>query len=331
MTVPKTMKAVEIARPGGPEVLRLVDRPMPRPAANEILIAVAAAALNRADTMQRMGYYPPPPGVTDIPGLEVAGHVAALGDGVTGWSVGDRVCALLAGGGYAHYAVAPAGQCLPIPERLTMAQAGGLPETLFTCWTTLIDDGKLQPAETLLVHGGSSGIGTTAIALAKALGATVYATAGSPEKCEACRDLGADLAIDYKREDFVDAIRKAGRDVDVVLDMVGGDYVGRDMQIMAVRGRHVSIGLMGSTVESTISMALVLGKQLVITGSTLRGRTLEQKAAIGEKLREIVWPMIADGRITPLVHATYRLEDAADAHRAMEASGHIGKIVLTID
>jgi putative PIG3 family NAD(P)H quinone oxidoreductase len=331
MAVATTMKAIEIRTPGGPEVLTLVDRPTPQPATNEILIAVSAAALNRGDTMQRMGHYPPPPGITDIPGLEVAGHVAALGEGVTGWALGDRVCALLAGGGYAQYAVAPVGQCMPVPERLTMVEAGGLPETIFTCWTTLIDDGRLRSGETLLIHGGSSGIGTTGIALAKALGATVYVTAGSAEKCQVCRDLGADLAIDYKSEDFVEAIRRTGRDVDVVLDMVGGDYVDRDMQIMARRGRHVSIGLLGNTIDATISMRLLLTKQLVITGSTLRGRTLEQKAAIGTQLRDVVWPMIADGRITPVVHATYTLADAADAHRAMEAGGHIGKIVLTVD
>jgi NADPH:quinone reductase-like Zn-dependent oxidoreductase len=206
-----------------------------------------------------------------------------------------------------------------------------LPETIFTCWTTLIDDGKLKAGETVLIHGGSSGIGTTGIPLAKALGATVYATAGSPEKCAACRALGADLAIDYKTEDFVEVIGKTGREVDVVLDMVGGDYVGRDMQIMARRGRHVSIGLLSNIYDATISIAMVLAKQLVITGSTLRGRTIEQKAAIGAQLREIVWPMIEDGRITPVAHATFPLARAADAHRALEAGGHIGKIVLTID
>ena len=331
MSVPMTMTAIEIATFGGPEVLRPVDRPTPQPAPGEILIRVAAAALNRGDTMQRKGFYPPPPGITDIPGLEVAGHVAALGADVSGWSVGDPVCALLAGGGYAQYAVAPAGQCLPIPARLTMAQAGGLPETIFTCWTTLIDDGRLKAGETLLIHGGSSGIGTTGIPLAKALGATVYATAGSPEKCAACRALGADLAIDYKAEDFVEVIGKTGREVDVVLDMVGGDYVGRDMQIMARRGRHVSIGLLSNTYDATIPMAMLLAKQLVITGSTLRGRTPEQKAAIGAQLREIVWPMIEDGRFAPVVHATFPLAQAADAHRALEDGGHIGKIVLTID
>jgi len=330
--LPATMKAVEISAPGGPDVLRLADRPIPRPAAGEVVIRVCAAGLNRGDLMQRMGLYPPPPGITDIPGLEVAGHVAAIGPAATGWAIGDPVCALLAGGGYAEYAVAPIGQCLPIPAGLSMAEAAALPETIFTCWTTLIDDGRLAEGETLLIHGGSSGIGTCGIELAKAWGAIVYATAGSTAKCDACRRLGADLAINYREEDYVEAVRTAteGRGVDVVLDMVGGSYIARDIAIMAPRGRHVNIGLIGG-VEATIPMTAVLMKRLVLTGSTLRGRSVEEKTAIGIQLREKIWPMIDAGRIRPVVHARFPFDRAADAHRALEAGDHIGKIVLTME
>lgn len=331
MTVPSNMKAVEVSQPGGPEVLRVVERPVPQPAAGEILIRVEAAGLNNGDMMQRRGFYHPPPGITDIPGLEVAGTVAAIGNGVSGWASGDRVCALLAGGGYAEYAVAPEGQCLPIPDSMNAVQAAGLPETLFTCWTTLIDDGGLKAGDLFLVHGGSSGIGTMAVPLAKALGATVVTTAGSEEKCDACRKLGADVAINYRTEDFAAVIRDrfGENSVNVVLDMVGGDYVGRDIQIMARKGRHVSIGLLSGTADATISMAAVLMKQLIITGSTLRSRTPEEKRDIRDRLVKAVWPMVADGRIYPVIHASFPLADAPDAHRALEAGGHIGKIVLT--
>jgi putative PIG3 family NAD(P)H quinone oxidoreductase len=329
--LPTTMIAIEIARPGGPEVLVPVGRPIPQPTAGEILIRVASAGLNRGDIMQRMGFYPPPPGASDIPGLEVAGHVAAFGAEVAGWKIGDPVCALLAGGGYAEYAAAPAAQCLPIPAGLTMIEAGGLPETIFTCWTTLVDDGKLEAGETVLIHGGASGIGTMGIALAKALGATVFVTAGSEEKCAACSGLGADLAINYNTEDFVAVIKSAtkGRGVDVVLDMVAGDYLPRDMEIMAHRGRHVSIAALRG-LEATISVVPLLQKRIVLTGATLRNRTVAEKGLIAEQLRETVWPMIAAGRIKPLIHQSFPLVRAADAHRALEAGDHIGKIVLTV-
>ena len=329
---PSEMDAIEIAHSGGPEVLRLVKRPTPQPGPGEILVRVRAAGLNRGDVMQRRGLYPPPPGTTDIPGLEVAGEIVGLGEGVAGWAPGDEVCALLAGGGYAEYAAVPVGQCLRVPRGMAMTEAAALPETLFTCWTTLIDDGRLQSGDTLLVHGGASGIGTTAIPLAKALGAKVFVTAGSEAKCQVCRDIGADLAINYRTEDFVEAIKAAtdGRGVDVVLDMVGGDYVARDLQVMARHGRHVTIGMMGDGVMATIPMPLIMAKRLTITGSTLRGRSKEEKAEIGAQLRSKVWPLVEAGRIKPRVHATFALAHAAEAHRALEAGDHIGKIVLTV-
>jgi putative PIG3 family NAD(P)H quinone oxidoreductase len=304
---------------------------VPQPAAGEILIAVAAAGVNRPDLLQRQGNYPPPPGASDIPGLEVAGTVAALGDGVTGFAVGEDVCALLAGGGYAEYAAVPASQCLPVPGSLTPVEAAALPETLFTCWTNLIDGGHLKAGETLLIHGGASGIGTTGIQLAKALGATVFVTAGSAEKCEACRALGADLAINYKSEDFVAVIKeKTGkRGVDVVLDMVGGDYVRRDIEIMAQGGRHVSIATQGG-LEATIPIFKVMQKRLILTGSTLRPRSPAEKGNIAEALEKTVWPMIAAGRLKPLIHATFPLKQAAAAHRALEGGDHVGKIVLRV-
>jgi len=331
------MTVIEIREPGGPEVLTPVQRPVPEPAPGEILIAVAAAGINRPDLMQRQGNYPPPPGASDIPGLEVAGTVAALGEGIVGFAAGDRVCALLAGGGYAEYVAVPAMQCLPLPQGLTMVEAAALPETLFTCWTNLIDGGHLKAGETVLIHGGSSGIGTTAIQLAKALGATVFVTAGSPEKCQACLKLGADLAIDYKADDFVTAVRQAlanqvgaKRGVDVVLDMVGGDYVRRDIEILAQGGRHVSIAVQGGP-EATIPIFKVMQKRLVLTGSTLRPRSPAEKGKIAEALHKTVWPMIAAGQLKPVVHATFPLARAAEAHRALEHGDHIGKIVLTIN
>ncbi len=327
--VPAEMTAIEISTPGGPEVLKPVQRPTPQPVEGEILIQVAAAGVNRPDLLQRQGNYPPPAGASDIPGLEVAGTVAALGAGVTGWKVGDQVCALLAGGGYAAFAAVPELQCLPIPDGLSIVEAAALPETLFTCWTNLIDGGQLKAGETVLVHGGSSGIGTTAIQLAKALGATVIATAGTAEKCDACRRLGADLAIDYKTQDFAKAIKAAGMTVDVVLDMVGGDYVRRDIEIMAQGGRHVSIASLGGA-EATIPIFRIMQKRLILTGSTLRARSPVEKGAIAARLLETVWPMIAAGQLRPMVHETFPLARAADAHTALEAGDHIGKIVLTI-
>ena len=328
-TVPAEMTAIEISTPGGPEILKPVQRATPRPAEGEILIQVAAAGVNRPDLLQRQGNYPPPPGASDIPGLEVAGTVAALGAGVTGWKIGDSVCALLAGGGYATFAAVPELQCLPIPEGLSIIEAAALPETLFTCWTNLIDGGQLKAGETVLIHGGSSGIGTTGIQLAKALGATVIATAGTPEKCDACRRLGADLAIDYKTEDFVKVIKAAGMTVDVVLDMVGGDYIRRDIEIMAQGGRHVSIASLGGA-EAAIPIFRIMQKRLILTGSTLRARSSAEKGAIAARLLETVWSMIAAGRLRPAVHATFPLAEAAAAHRALEAGDHIGKIVLTV-
>ncbi len=328
---PSAMTAIEISQPGGPEVLKPVKRPVPRPATGELLIKVAAAGVNRPDLLQRQGNYPPPSGASDIPGLEVAGHVAALGEGVKGFAVGDAVCALLAGGGYAEYTAVPAVQCLPVPSNLTMTEAAALPETLFTCWTNLIDGGHLEAGQTVLIHGGSSGIGTTGIQLAKALGARVFTTAGSPEKCTACRALGADLAIDYKTDDFVKAVKDAtgGKGVDVVLDMVGGDYVRRNIEIMAQGGRHVSIASLGGA-EATIPIFRIMQKRLILTGSTLRARSPAEKGAIAQRLRETVWPMIAAGRLKPLIHAIYLLAQASEAHRALEAGDHIGKIVLKV-
>ncbi len=331
MAIPETMTAIEISTPGGPEVLTPVQRPVPQLAAGEILIAVAAAGLNRPDLMQRQGNYPPPPGASDIPGLEASGWVAAVGEGVAGFTVGDAVCALLAGGGYAQYVAVPAVQCLPVPEGLTMVEAAALPETLFTCWTNLIDGGHLKAGETVLIHGGASGIGTTGIQLSKALGATVFVTAGSAEKCAACLKLGADLAIDYRTQDFVAGVKQATgrRGVDVVLDMVGGDYIRRDIEILAQGGRHVSISTQGG-MEATIPIFKVMQKRLILTGSTLRPRSPAEKGKIAEALHETVWPMIAAGKIRPPIHATFPLAHAADAHRALEDGDHIGKIVLTV-
>ena len=330
--LPAEMTVIEISTPGGPYVLMPVKRPVPKPAPGELLIAVAAAGVNRPDLMQRQGNYPPPPGASDIPGLEAAGTVAVLGEGVTGFKIGDQVCALLAGGGYAEYVSVPAAQCLPLPEGLTMVEAAALPETLFTCWTNLLDGGQLKAGDTVLIHGGASGIGTTGIQLAKALGATVFVTAGSPEKCDACRKLGADLAIDYKAEDFVPAVKQVAgkRGVDIVLDMVGGDYIRRDIEVLGTGGRHVSIAVQGGP-EATIPIFKVMQKRLILTGSTLRPRSPAEKGKIAEALHKTAWPMIAAGKIKPIIHATYPLNKAAEAHRVLESGDHIGKIVLTVN
>jgi putative PIG3 family NAD(P)H quinone oxidoreductase len=322
---------VEITRFGGPDVLRAVERPDPVPGPGELLIAVVAAGVNRPDTMQRQGGYPPPPGASDLPGLEVAGTVAALGEGVEGWATGDRVCALVAGGGYATRCVAPAPQCLPVPGPLSLVEAAALPETFFTVWTNVFERGRLVGGETLLVHGGSSGIGTTAIQLAVARGARALATAGSDEKCRACEALGAARAINYRTEDFVDVVERVteGRGVDVVLDMVGGDYFPRNLESLAVEGRLVQIALLGGG-RSTVDLGRVLRRRLTVTGSTLRPRTVAQKGAIAGALRHEVWPLLEAGRVAPVIHATFPLADAAGAHRLMETSAHIGKIVLTV-
>lgn len=324
------MKAVEISQPGGPEVLKPVERPMPQAGPGEVLIKVTAAGVNRPDVFQRKGNYPPPAGASDLPGLEVAGEIVDGDAGRGGFKVGDKVCALVAGGGYAEYCVAPVEQCLPIPAGLSEIEAAGLPETYFTVWTNVFDRGALSAGETLLVHGGASGIGTTAIQLAKALGHTVYATAGSDERVRAVEELGADLGINYRTQDFVEEVKKAtdGRGVDVILDMVAGDYIGRDVQCLADDGRIVIIALLGGA-KGEVDFNHVMRRRLTITGSTLRPRPVAFKGAIAAKLRERVWPLLEAGTIRPIVHATFPLEEAAKAHAMMEAGDNIGKIILT--
>lgn len=323
------MLAIEIRGPGGPEVLVPVVRPDPVPADGEVLIAVEAAGVNRPDVMQRRGGYPPPPGASDIPGLEVAGRVIAVGAGASPWNVGDRVCALVAGGGYATRCVAPAAQCLPVPGDLDAVLAAALPETFFTVWTNVFDRGRLQAGETLLVHGGSSGIGTTAIQLAVARGARVLATAGSDIKCRACESLGAEAAINYRTEDFAARVfdLTAGRGVDVILDMVGGAYVAKNVASLATEGRLVQIAIMSGD-SAVVDLRRILVKRLTLTGSTLRPRTVREKGTIADALRREVWPLLNTGRVRPVIAQTFPLEQAAEAHRLMESSTHIGKIVL---
>ena len=325
------MKVVEIAAPGGPEQLRPAVRPVPQPGTGEVLIRVAAAGVNRPDVIQRQGLYPPPPGASDLPGLEVAGSIAALGPGVSGLHVGDQVTALLAGGGYAEYAVAAAPLCLPIPAGLGLVEAAALPETYFTVWTNVFERGGCKAGDTLLVHGGTSGIGTTAIQLATALGAKVFATAGSPEKARMCEKLGAARGIDYRTEDFVEVIKQAtdGRGVDVILDMVAGSYVQRNIEAAAVEGRIVVIAVQGGA-KAEIKVNNLMMKRLTLTGSTLRPRTVAQKAAIAEAVHQNVWPLLASRRVKPIIHATFPLAEASEAHRLMESSNHVGKIVLTV-
>tara|TARA_R110000824_G_scaffold401491_1_gene612592 strand:+ start:205584 stop:206582 length:999 start_codon:yes stop_codon:yes gene_type:complete len=329
--LPETMTAIAIREPGGPDVLEPRQIPRPEPAHGEILIKVAAAGVNRPDTIQRMGLYPPPPGAPETPGLEVAGEVVATGPGVTLWKTGDRVCALVGGGGYAEYCVAHEAHALPMPHGLSMTEAAALPETFFTVWANVFERGALKAGETLLVHGGSSGIGTTAIQLASLFGASVIATAGSAEKCAACLKLGAAAAIDYKTQDFVAETRRLtdNRGADVILDMVGGDYIPRNIQAAAVDGRIVSIAFLnGATTE--VNFMPVMLKRLTLTGSTLRPRSIEEKASLARTLREKVWPLIEAGRVKPLIDTVFPLKDAARAHALMEKSSHIGKIVLTI-
>jgi putative PIG3 family NAD(P)H quinone oxidoreductase len=332
------MRCIEIAKPGGPEVLTPAERPDPRPAAGEVLIAVAAAGVNRPDVIQRRGSYPPPPGASDLPGLEVAGVIAAVGAGVAGWHVGDRVCALVAGGGYATLCVAPAPQCLPVPRRLgrgpsdlELVEAAAIPETFFTVWTNVFERGRLVAGEAALFHGGTSGIGTTAIQLAVARGARAFATAGSDEKCRACEALGAERGINYRTEDFVAGVkeRTGGRGVDLVLDIIGATYFERNLAALAVEGRLVQIGLMGGGGSPPIDLNAVLRRRLTITGSTLRPRSVAEKGAIAEALRREVWPLLEAGRVRPVVYRTFPLAEAAAAHRLMESSEHVGKIVLT--
>ncbi len=331
MSLPDQMRGVVISAPGGPEALRPAAQPLPRPSAGDVLIKVAAAGVNRPDVLQRMGRYPVPAGASPLPGLEVAGTVVQLGAGVTQWQVGDAACALTPGGGYAEYCIAPASNCLPIPKGLTAVEAASLPETCFTVWSNVIDRAGLRPGETFMVQGGTSGIGVTAIQMMAALGHRVFATAGSDEKCRACERLGAERAIHYKTEDFVEVVRAAtnGRGVDVILDMVGGDYVPREMKALAEDGRLVFIAFLRGA-KAEINVAELMTRRLTLTGSTLRPRSVEFKAAIAKALRDKVWPLIEAGKIKPVVHATFPLAEAAKAHALMESSQHIGKIVLTV-
>ncbi len=329
--LPQQMRVVEISAPGGPDVLRLATQQVPPPPAGEVLIKVAAAGVNRPDVLQRMGRYPVPAGASPLPGLEVAGSIAALGSGVVDWKVGDAVCALTPGGGYAEFCVAPASSCLPVPRGLSMIEAASLPETFFTVWSNVFDRAGLKAGETLLVQGGSSGIGVAAIQIAHALGHQVFATAGSAEKCAACENLGAARAINYKTEDFAEVVKAAtgGKGVDVILDMVGGDYVPRELKALAPDGRLVFIAFIGG-IKAEINLSDVMLKRLTLSGSTLRPRPAEFKAAIARALRSKVWPLIEAGKIKPVVHATFALAEAPKAHALMEAGSHIGKIVLTL-
>jgi putative PIG3 family NAD(P)H quinone oxidoreductase len=329
--VPVEMTVVEIAAPGGPEQLKAAVRPVPRPGDGEVLVRVAAAGVNRPDVMQRQGRYPPPPGASDIPGLEIAGEIVALGAKVSGLSLGEKVTALLSGGGYAAYAVAAAPLCLPIPAGISMVEAAAIPETYFTVWTNLFERGRCAAGETVLIHGGTSGIGTTAIQLATAWGARVFATAGSADKARACERLGAVRGIDYRTEDFVDVIRAqtGGKGADLILDMIGGSYLARNLEAAAVEGRLVVISLIGGA-RAEINLLTIMNKRLTLTGSTLRARTVAQKAVVAAGVQQNIWPLLAAGRVRPVIHATFPLADAGEAHRMMETSQHIGKIVLTV-
>ena len=327
------MRAIEITTPGGPEVLVPCERPMPRALPGELLIAVQASGVNRPDVLQRKGLYPMPPGVSDLPGLEIAGTVAAGAPedlAAAGLALGDEVCALVAGGGYAEFCVAPAGQCLPLPKGLNMVQAASLPETFFTVWQNVFLIAKLQAGQTLLVQGGSSGIGVTAIQLAKAFGAQVIVTAGSDDKCAACVALGADHGINYKTQDFVAEVKRltGGRGADVVLDMVGGDYIGRELECMAEDGRLALIAVQGGT-KSQIDAGLMLRKRISLTGSTLRPRSVAYKTLLAQDLRAEVWSLLESGRVKPVIHQVFPAAKAAEAHALMESSTHVGKIVLS--
>jgi NADPH2:quinone reductase len=327
------MKAIVITHPGGPEVLQLAEKPVPHYSEDEVLVKVAAAGVNRPDIAQRKGSYPPPPGASvDIPGLEVAGTVMEVGANITRWKKGDKICALVTGGGYAEYCNVPAGQCLPIPGKLSFIEAASLPETFFTVWSNVFDRGALKKGETLLVHGGSSGIGVAAIQMAKAMGSTVYITAGSDEKCRFCEELGAANAINYKTENFKDVILQItnGRGVDVILDMIGGDYTSDNIQSLADDGRLVMINMMmGKDVQ--VDLSPIMRKRLTITGSTLRSRDTAFKAHIAQSLEKVIWPLLTSGEIKPVINKVFPANEAADAHRLMESSAHIGKIVLDLE
>ncbi|KZD00606.1 NAD(P)H-quinone oxidoreductase [Oceanibaculum pacificum] len=339
MALPETMRAIEIAQPGGPEVLRSGARPVPQPKPGEVLIKVEAAGVNRPDVQQRKGSYNPPPGTTDIPGLEVAGTIVAIGEAdpmatleglypnPLSWKVGDKVCALVAGGGYAEYCTAPILQCLPVPEGYSMAEAAGLPETFFTVWTNVFERGRLMPGEVLLVHGGSSGIGTTAIQLAKQFGARVFATAGSDEKCKICEELGAERGINYKTEDFAQVLKESCGGADVILDMVGAPYLEKNLDALRTEGRLVIIAVLGGA-KTEMFIPTLMMKRLTVTASTLRPRSVMQKALIGRDLYHKVWPLLAKREVRPLIHKIFPLDQAAEAHALMESSTHIGKIML---
>jgi putative PIG3 family NAD(P)H quinone oxidoreductase len=331
MSVPLEMTVIEIAAPGGPEQLKLGSRPVPSPKDEEVLVRVAAAGVNRPDVMQRQGRYPPPAGASDLPGLEIAGEIVALGPKVSGLTMGDKITALLPGGGYAGYVIAAAPLCLPVPHGISMVEAAAIPETFFTVWTNLFERGGCKPGDTVLVHGGTSGIGTTAIQLAAAWGARVFATAGTEDKARACEKFGAVRGINYRTQDFVEVMRTetAGKGVDITLDIVAGTYVARNLEVAAVEGRIVTISLLGGS-RAEINMGMILTKRLTLTGSTLRSRTVAQKAAVAEAVRKNVWPLLSAGRVRPIIHATFPLAQASEAHRLMETSNHIGKIVLTI-
>ena len=331
MTIPKHMQAIEISAPGGPEVLRLVERPVPQPGRDEVLVRVAAAGVNRPDVLQRMGAYPPPPGASDLPGLEIAGTVVAVGQGAE-MLIGRRVCALVAGGGYAQYCVAPMGTCLPVPEVLRMTEAAAMPETLFTVWVNLFERGFAADGDTVLVHGGTSGIGTMAILLGRLFGLEVIVTCGSAEKCIAAKAIGAAHAINYREADFVEAVKQAtgGNGVDVVLDMVGGDYVPRNLACLADDGRHVSIAFQrGATAE--VPIMEIMRRRLTLTGSTLRPRDVQFKTMVADELAKTVWPYVEGNRLKPVIDKVFPLAEAAAAHARMESGDHVGKIVLSME
>ena len=328
--LPKMMRQVVFDAAGGPDVIRIAEAPVPKPGSGKVLVEVVAAGINRPDLMQRAGNYPPPPGESEVPGMEVAGHVVSLGEGVTGLRPRDAICALLGSGGYAEYALADAALCLPVPRGMSLVEAAGLPETFFTVFDNVFTRGRLKAGEWILIHGGSSGIGTTAIQLAKAFGATVAVTAGSPEKCAFCRTLGADYAIDYKTEDFVAEVKKitGKRGVDVVLDMVGGSYIQKNLSLPALEGRLVQIAFLQSSLVENFNFMPMMLKRLTLMGSTMRSRSLAQKADVAAALREKIWPLLEAGKVKPVIHATFPLEDTRQAHELMESSSHVGKIVL---
>ena len=328
----KSMHVIECRGAGAADVLQGAERLMPQPSADEVLIKVAAAGVNRADILQRQGKYPPPPDAGDILGMEVAGEIVAVGERVKRWKEGDRICAILAGGGYAEYAVAPAGQCLPMPKGLSFVEAAALPECVITVWANLFETGRLHPGETVLVHGGVSGIGTTAIQMVKNFGAKIFVTAGKEEKCAACRKLGADLAINYRKEDFTAVIERETqkRGVDIVLDMIGGSYVPRNLSILATGGRHISIAVQGG-MSATVDLWQIMRKRLLLTGSTLRHRTTQEKARLVTAVEERAWPWVIAGKVKPLIFNIFNIKDAAEAHKVMESGAHIGKIVLEIN